>query len=45
MFNVFAHFLEQAAVTSSAVLGEPAPIVYLDGNKLMIIHICLSIDA
>lgn len=45
MSNVFAHFLEQAAVISSAVFGEPVPIVYLDGDRLMIIRICISIDA
>lgn len=44
MSNVFAHFIEQAAVMSSAVYGKPAPIVFLDGGQLEVIRLCLSMD-
>lgn len=39
-----SHFIDQAAVTTGAVNGVPAPIEILCGGKLLVIHVCLSID-
>lgn len=44
MTNVYAHFLEQTAVTNGAIPGEPAPVEHLDDGQLIVVHVCLSTD-